>query len=111
MRFHRTISVLVSLAVLQASAGAVASCPNCSHTSSFSHGHHTQVMAMHHHLRRDERPATMACCHRAHEVHRSCCRSYEQPASLKAADRVDPDSVATRTTRTSTELPPAQSSP
>src|SRR6266542_2558704 len=111
MKFHRTISLLVSLAVLQASAGALSSCPNCSHTNSFNHGHHTHVMAMHRHLRRDESPATMACCHTAPELKTSCCRSYQQPASLKEADRVDTGSVATRTSRPSTEFQPAQSSP
>src|SRR5690349_7322652 len=93
MVVRRTIAVVASLALLQATGAAFACSINCSRVSSTEHVHGaTQQMAMHHYSHQGHISAS-SCCPSAPQVTSSGCSSHVQPLGLDAGYRINPDSL------------------
>ncbi len=95
MVVRRAIAVVVSLALLQATAVAFACSINCSRVSSTKHVHGgTQQLAVHHHSHASHGSAASTCCPAAPQVTRSSCSSRPQVLALEVRYRINPDSLS-----------------
>src|SRR5581483_9354867 len=93
MVVRRAIALVVSLALLQATATAFACTINCTRVSSTKHvDGDAQPMAMHHHSHQGHSSAS-ECCPHTPQVSRSSCSSRPQLSAVEASSRVNPNSL------------------
>src|SRR5437870_1722717 len=88
MFIRRAVAVVVSLAMLQATAVAFACSIKCSYVNSTKHVHGGTQLAVHHHSPQGHSSAS-TCCPTAPQVSRSGCSSDVQLSAPEARYRID----------------------